>query len=82
MDMHHSFPRSAEWHVAHDSEREFVAMARAIRDLAREAGVPPEAAIDRLAERGPHAALALLARKAGTDIAAHPLYPRVSPGAA
>lgn len=70
MDMHHSFPRSAEWRAARDSEMEFIDMARAIRDLARELDVPPEQAVDRLAERGLHAALSVLAEHAGTGVEA------------
>ncbi|NKJ43216.1 MULTISPECIES: hypothetical protein [unclassified Novosphingobium] len=70
MDMHHSFSPSAEWRAARESELEFIEMARAIRDMARELGIPPEVAVDRLAERGLHAALSILAEQAGPQVEA------------
>ncbi|KPF52402.1 MULTISPECIES: hypothetical protein [unclassified Novosphingobium] len=76
MDMHHSFSPSAEWRAARESELEFIEMARAIRDLARELGIAPDQAVDRLAERGLHAALSLLAEQAGPTVEARFLQRR------
>lgn len=76
MDMHHNFSPSAEWRAARESELEFIEMARAIRDMARELGIPPEVAVDRLAERGLHAALSILAEQAGPQVEARFLQRR------
>jgi hypothetical protein len=76
MDMQHNFSPSTEWRAARESELEFIEMARAIRDMARELGIPPEVAVDRLAERGLHAALSILAEQAGPHVEARFLQRR------
>lgn len=74
MDMHHSFARSPEWRIARDSELEFIELARAIGELAREMNVSPDMAVDTLARRGTRAALALLSEQTGAAADAHFLH--------
>lgn len=70
MDMHHAFSKAEEWKAAHATEVEFIDMARALRQLARDLGQEPEAAVDCLAQRGLQAALGVMSEMAGASVQA------------
>ncbi|WP_226019084.1 hypothetical protein [Novosphingobium sp. FKTRR1] len=70
MDMHHAFSKAEEWKAAHETEVEFIDMARALRLLALDLGHEPEALIDFMAERGLQAALGVMSELAGANVQA------------